>query len=260
MSAELRPPSRTAKLGLVLFGVTVALLAGEALVRATRGPYDDRIRAFADAAVVPDAALSHRLRPGARVVIAGIEYRVSSLGTRGPEPADAPAFRVVVLGDSVTMGWGVAEDDTWPARVGASLASRAPDIEMIDAAVLGWGIEEHCARFDELARSLDPDLVIVGYFPNDPEGTDAVVAGRGLRSELFALLAARLASASGTSRATEHERALHAEGSPGWATVQRSFTRLGARCREEHIPCAIALLPSLTESPYPLQPEHRRLA
>jgi len=257
-SPDARPASRAAKLGLVVFGVGVALLGAELVARVPRDGYDARVRAFAELAVVPDTRLSHRLRPGARVEVAGVAYRVSSLGTRGPEPSASPRFRVVVLGDSVTMGWGVAESETWPAQVGRALAARSHDSEVINAAVLGWGVAQYVARFDELVPALAPRLVLVGYFPNDPAGTDGARTTRTPGSELYRLLAARLGG--GGMSATAHERALHAAGSPGWRTVQRAFRTLGARCRETHIACAIALLPSLTRLPYPLSEEHRRLA
>lgn len=256
-SPKARPASRAAKLGLVVFGVVVALLGGELVARIPRDGYDARVRAFAEVAVVPDGRLSHRLRPGARVEVAGIAYRVSSLGTRGPELRTSPRFRVVALGDSVTMGWGVAESQAWPAQLARTLAARVQDSEVVNAAVLGWGVAQYVARFDELVPALAPNLVLVGYFPNDPAGTDGARAARAPGSELYRLLAARLGS--GMS-ANAHARALHAPGSPGWRTVQRAFATLGARCQETHVACAIALLPSLTQLPYPLADEHRRLA
>lgn len=253
-----RPASRGAKLGLVVFGVGVAMLGAELVARIPRDDYDARVRAFAEVAVVPDARLSHRLRPGARVEVGGVAYRVSSLGTRGPEPRASPRFRVLALGDSVTMGWGVAETHSWPSRFGRALAARARESEVINAAVLGWGVAQYVARFDELVPTLAPDLVLIGYFPNDPAGTDGARATRKPGSELYRLLAARLSS--GGISATENERALHAAGSPGWRTVQRAFAKLGARCRETRVACAVVLLPSLNQMPYPLTEEHRRLA
>ena len=273
---------RSAAAGIVLrtlAGVVCGLLAGEAFLRFAR-PYQEDVHTFAAAAVVRDAALSHRLRPLSHVEVGGIDYRVSSLGTRGPEPAAHPDARVLVLGDSVTMGWGVAEGDTWPSRVEAALSGHVRGLEVVNAAVLAWGVEEYAVRLDELWPRLAPDLVIIGYYPNDPEGTDSVLPSGGARSRVVELLfgsgpeprtadtlVRRDVSDTRTSLpaprpadATEHERALHAEGSTGWRKVERAFTRIGRRCRQASVPCVVALLPSLNETPYPLGPEHRRLA
>jgi hypothetical protein len=259
--APKRPAPLRARVGLALFGVALALVVGEVAARATRGGYDARVRAIGEAIVERGASGAHRLRPGASADVGGVAYRVSSIGTRGPEPSrEKPAVRILALGDSVTMGLGVAERDAWPARVEAELSEGREGVEVVNAAVLGWGIEQYVARLDELAPRLRPDVVLVGYFPNDPGGTESVVERPRLRSELLALVAERLRGASGGASATATYRALHAEGSPGWARTVRSSAALGARCRALDARCAVVLLPALDEAPYPLAAEHARVA
>jgi len=255
-------PSLRAKVGLVVFGVALALFLGEGIARLSlRGGYEDSIRRFAAALVEPDSELSHRLVPNAHARVAGVEYRVSSVGTRGGEPAeDRPAHRTLVLGDSVTMGWGVAETDSWPRRLEASMDARRSGADVINAAVLGWGVPQYVSRLEALAPRLSPDLVLVGYYPNDPAGTEAVVGRSAWSSELWRLLSARLADGPEGQSATEYHRALHADGSSGWRTVRRSFSRLGELCRAGGYECGVVLLPTLAARPYPLADEHRRLA
>lgn len=241
------------KLGLSVGGILLALFVAEGALRLGPDGYDGHIRAFSAAAVESDPTLSHRLKPQVEVTVNRIHYRTSRLGTRGPDPREAPpSHRVLVLGDSVTMGWGVAEEETWPARVERAMDG---DVEVINAAVLGWGVEQYVARFLELAPRLAPDTVLVGYFPNDPAGTEAVARSRPwFRSELLHRLRSR-----GAPNATDRHRALHAEGTPEWQTVERAFTELGAECTARRLRCAIVLLPSLVGQPYPLGAEHRRL-
>lgn len=254
-------PSLRAKVSLVVFGVGLALILGEGIARLSRGGgYDDSVHRFADALVEPDANLSHRLVPDAHATIDGVEYRVSSFGTRGAEPAAAPPHRTLVLGDSVTMGWGVAEAETWPARIEASIAARRPGAEVVNAAVLGWGVEQYVTRLQELAPRLTPDLVLVGYFPNDPGGTEGVVSDPRGPSELWRLLRRRLPGGPRPVDATAYHRALHAEGAPSWGVAQRSFSSLGRLCGAGTYRCGLVLLPSLIEEPYPLAEEHRRIA
>ena len=98
-------------------------------------------------------------RGGHRRIARQRPFRVStnSLGFRGPEipvPADGP--RLLCVGDSVTFGWGVTYEESWPVRLGGELG--------LDVVNAGWP----AAEMDELvawirghARSLDPDVVLL---------------------------------------------------------------------------------------------------
>ncbi|MEC7949061.1 MAG: hypothetical protein VX265_15940 [Myxococcota bacterium] len=100
-------------------------------------------------------------------------FRVStnSLGMRSPEletPRARP--RVLCLGDSVTFGWGVPYDDSWPARLAASL-----DVETINAGVPAMKPDSMAAWARIHAASLAADLVIFARRPDfstpDPWGS-----------------------------------------------------------------------------------------
>src|SRR5262245_39441623 len=56
------------------------------------------------------------IKPGSHYEWQGIPVDINSHGLRGPETTyDKPAgtFRILNLGDSVAMGWGVREEDTY---------------------------------------------------------------------------------------------------------------------------------------------------
>jgi hypothetical protein len=62
-------------------------------------------------------------RPNQRGIYRGAVHRTNSAGFRGRELTEAKppgVFRVAVIGDSITMGSGVREDDTYPVSSSAS--------------------------------------------------------------------------------------------------------------------------------------------
>ncbi|MFM7837430.1 MAG: hypothetical protein ACKPJD_37025, partial [Planctomycetaceae bacterium] len=100
-----------ARLWLVLTGFLLPYLAAEAILVAVR-------HGKLSAAVIPDRTLHHALQPGvlSEVYTAEFQYlqQVNSLGMRGAEIAidrTAGVCRVLMLGDSFTMGTGVADDE-----------------------------------------------------------------------------------------------------------------------------------------------------
>lgn len=83
-----------------------------------------------------------------------------------PEPAADPRPRVVFLGDSLTAGFGLAEEEAYPARVEELLAAEGVEAEVINAGVSGETSAGGLARIDWILR-LEPDVVVVELGPND---------------------------------------------------------------------------------------------
>ncbi len=89
---------------------------------------------------------------------------VVSLWT-APAAAEQPP-RVLFLGDSLTAGYGLGEEQAFPARVAETLAEAGRPIEAVNAGVSGDTTAGGLARLEWLLR-LEPDVVVVGLGGND---------------------------------------------------------------------------------------------
>lgn len=118
-----------------------------------------------------DEELGWALRAGvtARVADVKVDYRLrtSSAALRDPERArekPAGARRAVLLGDSVSWGWGV--DDG--ARFSDLLDRRlGPDVEVLNLAVPGYGTDQQLLALRRHGFDWDPDVVVVVVVSND---------------------------------------------------------------------------------------------
>ena len=127
--------------------------------------------------VIPDRPHNpDEMRPGARERITRRrEFTVStnSRGFRGPEvQIPAPGYRVLCVGDSVTLGWGVPYEESWPARLAAM-----QELETVIAAVPGALPDVMLPWIRRESAGLDVDLVLFTwppFFEGDP--LDALVA------------------------------------------------------------------------------------
>lgn len=73
---------------------------------------------------------------------------------------------VAFLGDSLTSGWRLSEDEAWPALVGRTLAARHRPIRVLNAGVSGDTVAQGLARLPAvLARR--PDVLVVALGVND---------------------------------------------------------------------------------------------
>lgn len=99
----------------------------------------------------------------------------NSLGYRGryPEQTQKPEGRrrLLFLGDSFTLGWGLAEADSLPARLQKWLDVETPGWEVINAAYhAGCSPDAYYAYLKREGLALAPDLILVLlYTGNDVE-------------------------------------------------------------------------------------------
>ena len=102
----------------------------------------------------------------------GVYYRTNSLGFRGPDVAPSPTdgvLRVVVTGDSVAMGDGVREEDTYARQVAPRIGDDG-EVEVVNAAMSGAEIEHAMTRLDAAVEAYAPHVVVYGFTVNDVEG------------------------------------------------------------------------------------------
>lgn len=112
-----------------------------------------------------DAALTYTLKPGSCRFSArefDIIVTANTLGVRDDEQS-LQAPEIFVLGDSVSMGWGVGDDETF-----SSLIEKETGIKVLNLAVSSYGTVR---EFDMASRADASRLntVIVQYSHNDME-------------------------------------------------------------------------------------------
>ena len=84
----------------------------------------------------------------------------------GAIPAQAAEIRLMMLGDSITAGYGLARGEALPARLEAALRGKGRAVRVIDAGVSGDTTAGGRARLD-WALAENPHAVIVALGGND---------------------------------------------------------------------------------------------
>src|SRR4030095_261544 len=117
---------------------------------------------------VPDATLGWRPKPGisVRSVHPGsydVMVTTNPQGLRGARPALRPrrpgTTRVAVFGCSQTFGSGVQDDETFRARLEASLH----DVEVLNFGVHGYGTDQMLLRWEREGVDYAPDVVVLAF-------------------------------------------------------------------------------------------------
>ncbi len=105
-------------------------------------------------------------------------------------PALAAQVHLMVLGDSLTAGYGLPPQDGFQAKLAAALKSRSADVALVDAAVSGDTTADAAARLDWVLGGGPVDAAIVELGGNDAlRGLDPALMKRNLATILDALQA-----------------------------------------------------------------------
>lgn len=124
------------------------------------------------------------MEPGSHYEWQAIPVDINSHGLRGPETtyAKPPAtYRILNLGDSVAMGWGVRVEDTYGRRLELLLNEHGTGdlrYEVINTGVPGWNLENALAYLQAEGLKYEPDLILLDVtIANDINGKSALLAG-----------------------------------------------------------------------------------
>ncbi len=91
----------------------------------------------------------------------------SKVVTAAPSAGEPHLGTIVAVGDSLTAGLGVPEEDAYPAQLGRKLAADGYDFKMVNAGVSGETSSGTLARIDWVIASLRPDIIILETGAND---------------------------------------------------------------------------------------------
>lgn len=161
-------------IGLIVSSLCLAAALGEGLVR---GAMDVPVT---PQMFVSDEVTDFRLKPNVRerLVWPGnvkFSWTTNSRGYRTTReftvPKPAATKRVLLLGDSFTFGQGVDDSQTFAAEAQRRLevACPATRVEIINAGVPGFGTSQELARLESEGLALEPDVVVLGFYGNDPD-------------------------------------------------------------------------------------------
>lgn len=171
------------KLSVLIVVALCCFVAGEVIVRTSywtfRRPffdYDMEMWRYAKDLKRPrtDPVLPFDHYPNREGRYYGAEIKTNSLGFRDADHARIKARntkRIVVLGDSQTLGWGVAQEDTFAKRLEKIYLSKGRTVDVINMGVGNYNSSMEVELFREKGLDLDPDMVILAYFVNDTEPT-----------------------------------------------------------------------------------------
>lgn len=148
---------------IVIIGILEGLLAWTGLAKKLYAT-----RQSISPIMVRHPVLSWVLKPNLDTMYGDIHVSTGKMGFRGKDPSSPIQSPILCLGDSVTFGWDVPEDDSFPAQLETILVSRYPQgMEVINAGVPGHSSHQGRLRIKNLIKRFKPECIVLCYGIND---------------------------------------------------------------------------------------------
>jgi lysophospholipase L1-like esterase len=151
---------------LLLLSTTAALAATEVILRLL-GHRGEPIARITNIYRVDDPVLDWRYVPNSEVQSGHTVYRYNAAGFRDVDHAlQKPhgVIRIVVIGDSVTEGYGVEFPDIFARRLQSELGDT---YEVINICASGMNTPQEIHLLERSGLAYEPDLVILNFVLND---------------------------------------------------------------------------------------------
>lgn len=203
----------------------------------------------------------HEHRPNRSAKLMGVDVTINSSKLRDREISVGNrkgGKRILMLGDSITFGWGVRLEETVSKRLERWLNNKIGRnrYEVINAGVGNTNTEMQVAYFLNEGKELSPDVIILNFFINDAEQTPRRKFNPLLGvSYAYVYLSGKIDAAAreflGGNRWDKYYLDLYREDQPGWVRAQIAIEKLAKYARAMRIELLLVNYPELHQlNPY----------
>ena len=198
-----------------------------------------------------DPALGHEHIPNSEALLQSVDIRINERGLRGPpiEPLAPGQRRILFLGGSITLGWGVAEDQILTSIIAQKFAADGKQVQVLNAGTGNYNANRYTELYFKRLEDLKPTDIVVQYFLRDAETLDAGGGNFFLRNSELAVTVwialNRLIGPSGPNAIEDHYSQVYHTGKPGYQAMKSSLQKLAVYAKANNITLTMAMMPDV---------------
>ena len=223
---------------------------------------------------VDNPQISFRHAPNRSAFLMGVPVSINSDGLRDRDfSLEKPpgVYRIMMLGDSTTFGWGVREENTAAKFLERKLNENPlpgyKSVEVMNAGVGNYDTVQEVTYYETIGWKYHPDLVVLVFFINDPESVPVEHKGFLIdRSYLIAFATNRidglLRHAGVRPDWKAYYASLYDDDKPGFQACKQALVSLANSTRSHDAKLLVAILPELhviNGETYPFKAQHQKI-
>lgn len=131
--------------------------------------------------------IRYKLIPNFTGKILGKDIKINPHGFREfeyPQKKEENVFRIAILGDSLTFGYGVNLNETYPKILENKLKTLG-NYEVLNFGVSGYNTAQEAELLATTVLNYSPDLIIIGFFYNDFDKPQEIMSKNNFFQEMF---------------------------------------------------------------------------
>jgi len=248
---------------LFIASLLMALLIGEGFLRLKNSDmknYDIEMWKYAKKLKrpSPNPMLGHEHINNSSAVLQSVEISINNFGMRGKEILNKnERNRILFLGSSITLGWGVNQEDTMTVKLSEMLNAEQDSYEILNAGIGNYNTARYVELYFSKLYELKPDSIVIQYFINDAELLESGGGNWLLRNSQLAvtLMIAinRLIYSGGESSLINHYKNVYANNGEGFKAMESSIERLSEYAKKNNVKLYLVMTPdfhNLTNYPF----------
>jgi len=207
----------------------------------------------------PKGEVSHVHRPSRSAKLMGVTISLNSLGDRGPElqnPKPANDKRILVMGSSITMGWGVPYEKIFTSAAAEMLNSNKPfgasnSFEIVNAGIGNYNTHFQYKLFERQYPVVKPDMVVLHYFISDVQPRDMGRNNFILRESFLAAFlydkwsVIKLKFGGHYKDLFTFYKDLYADDSQPWKQTQQEISEIRDQTAKDNVPFVVMIIPDI---------------
>jgi hypothetical protein len=249
---------------VILLSIMFSILAAEAILRvknSSMNNYDIEMWRYSNELKTPskNKSIGHIHKTNTSAILQSVEIRTNSLGLRGTDIVlECCEKKILLLGSSITLGWGVEERNTISERLNESLKGR---YSVLNAGVGNYNTVRYVNNFIKNLSIIKPEIIIIQYFVNDAEKLEVNSGNLFLqKSQLAVILWSafhKFKSIINPTTLEDYYQSIYSAENIGFIEMKSSLDKIKLYAEKNNVRIILAMTPDIHSlNPYNLKFVH----
>ena len=245
--------------------LVISIIMIEGIIRVVNSDmknYDIEMWRYANELKTQDPILGHNHVSDKSSILQGVEIKLNSEGMRSDE-FEINDKKILFLGSSISLGWGVEQKDSYPGIIQTKLLSDSINYKVLNGSIGNYNTFRYVNNFLSNQTDIEPKVIVINYFINDAE-TLPINSSNWLikNSQLFATLTItykKLFSKSGIDL-KQYYNNLYKSDNQSFLEMKESLNKLSEYSKQRKIPVLLTVIPDIHFlEDYPFETIHKKL-